>query len=99
MMGGSVVLGWMMHFIIGIIFAYAYLYLLNKKLPIANNYMRGAIYGFIIFIFAQIVMAMMGTMGMTPEMPKDNMMMVIIGSIIGHLVYGVVLGTFIKKEN
>lgn len=99
MMGGSVVLGWMMHFVIGIIFAYAYVLLLNNKLPIANNYMRGAIYGFIVFIFAQIVMATAGAMGMMPEMPKDNMAMMIAGSIMGHLVYGTVLGAFIKKEN
>ena len=99
MMGGSVILGWMMHFVIGIIFAYAYLYLLNKKLPVANNYLRGVIYGFIVFIFAQIIMAMMGAMGMAPEMPNENMAMMIVGSIMGHLVYGTVLGAFIKKEN
>jgi uncharacterized membrane protein YagU involved in acid resistance len=102
MMGGSVMMGWIMHFAIGVIFAYAYLFLLNKKLPIANNYLRGAIYGFIVFIFAQIIMAMMGAMGAmgtAPEMPKENMAMMIVGSIMGHLVYGIVLGAFIKKEN
>jgi uncharacterized membrane protein YagU involved in acid resistance len=99
MMGGSVILGWMIHFVIGIIFAYAYLYLVNKKLKIANNLLRGAIYGFIIFIFAQIMMAGMGAMGIAPEMPKENMAMMIVGSIMGHLLYGTVLGAFIKKEN
>lgn len=98
MLGGSIVLGWMMHFTIGIIFAYAYIYLLNNKLPIANNYLRGAVYGFIVFVFAQIMMAGMGTMGMMPEMPKDNMSMMIVGSIMGHLLYGIVLGAFIKKD-
>lgn len=99
MMGLPEAVGWMMHFMIGIIFAYAYLFLLNSRLPITNNYVRGGIYGFIVFIFAQIIMAMMGAMGMMPEMPKDNMAMMIVGNIMGHIVYGIVLGAFIKKEN
>jgi len=98
MMGGSIVLGWMAHFAIGIIFAYAYIYLLNAKLPIHNNYLRGALFGFIVFVFAQVFMAVMGAMGMAPAMPKDNMMLMIIGSIMGHILYGIVLGAFIKKE-
>lgn len=75
-MGMPEAVGWMIHFVIGIIFAYVYVLLLNNKLPIANNYLRGAVYGFIVFIFAQIVMAMAGAMGMMPGMPKENMMMV-----------------------
>ena len=98
MMGGSLVLGWMMHFGIGIIFAYGYIYLLNNKLPIANNYLRGAVFGLITFVFAQIMMLGMGAMGVMPAIPNDNMGMMIMGSIIGHTLYGIVLGAFIKKE-
>lgn len=98
MMGLPDTVGWMMHFVIGIIFAYAYIYLLNSKLPVANNYLRGAVYGFIVFLFAQLMMGIMGAMGMAPEMPKEiNMMLMMVGSIMGHLVYGVVLGVFIKR--
>jgi hypothetical protein len=99
MMGGSLVMGWMAHFAIGVIFAYAYIYLLNDKLPISNNYLRGAVFGLIAFVFAQIMMAGMGAMGIMPKMPMDNIGMMIVGSIMGHVLYGIVLGAFIKKED
>ncbi len=97
MMGGSLALGWMMHFAIGIIFACGYIFILNDRLPIVNNYVRGAVFGIIVFLFAQIMMAIMNGMGMMPAMPMDNMMMMAIGSLMGHIVFGAVLGIFIKK--
>lgn len=98
MMGGSVIMGWMAHFGIGIIFSYGYIYLLNDRLPFANNYLRGGMFGLIVFVFAQIMMAGMVAMGIMPPMPMENMGMMIAGSIMGHVLYGIVLGTFIKKE-
>jgi uncharacterized membrane protein YagU involved in acid resistance len=97
MLGGSIVLGWMMHLIIGITFAFAYVYLLNNRLKIANNLFRGAIYGAIVFVFAQIMMAGMGIVGLMPPSPSGIMPLMIVGSLMGHLVYGIVLGAFVAR--
>ncbi|MGQ0767084.1 MAG: DUF6789 family protein [Gemmatimonadota bacterium] len=84
-MGGNMAVGWIAHFMIGTILALIYA-AVAKSLPGAP-WLRGALYGFAPWLLAQIVvMPMMG-------MPVFSGSMVIaIGSLIGHLVYGAVLG-------
>ena len=52
MMGMPVMVGWVMHFMIGIIFALAYTYLFAPKVKIGNLLVKGAVFGFVVFIFA-----------------------------------------------
>lgn len=84
-MGGSLVLGWTGHMMIGIILAIGYA-LVAGWLPGAPA-VRGALYGIAPFLLAQIaVMPMMG-------MPVFSGSVVLaMGSLIGHLVYGAVVG-------
>ncbi len=84
MMNMSIIVGWIMHFIIGIIFAAVYTFLLASKIKTSNLYVKGAVFGIIVFIFAQIVMAATGA----PK-PEGSMMMLAVGSIIGHVIYGI----------
>jgi hypothetical protein len=98
MTGFPIIVGWMMHFMIGIIFAFAYAFLffdLVKK--ISSNMLRGTIFGFAVFMFAQVAMAIMGLMmGGMPEM-EGNMVLMMIGSIIGHIIFGIVVALFVKQ--
>ena len=87
MMGMPVIVGWVMHFIIGIIFALAYSYLFAPKVKIGNIFLKGAVFGFVVFVFAQIMMAIMGAMLPMPKM-EGSMMLTMIGSMIGHIIYG-----------
>jgi uncharacterized membrane protein YagU involved in acid resistance len=99
MMGVPVLVGWLLHYMIGIIFAmiYAFLFIrLVKK--VKSNVLRGLIFGFAAFVFAQIFMALMGAiMGGMPPM-KDNMMLMIAGSIMGHLIFGIVVALIVKES-
>ncbi len=91
-MGFSLTFGWIMHFMIGIGFAFSFLLIFSKLLSkISNNILKGAIFGFIAFVLAQIGMAMMGLMLDMPPM-GDNMALMMAGSILGHVVFGVVVG-------
>ncbi len=99
MMGFPLSIGWIMHFMIGIIFAltYAFLFIpLVKK--VNNNILKGAFFGLAAFIFAQIAMAIMGAMlgGMPPM--EGSMMLIMIGSIMGHVIFGIVVAAFVKEE-
>ena len=99
MMGLPLSIGWIMHFMIGIIFAltYAFLFIpLVKK--VNNNMLKGAIFGLAAFVFAQIAIAIMGTMlgGMPPM--EDSMMLMMIGSIAGHVIFGIAVALFVKGE-
>ena len=84
-MGGSMVLGWMGQFMIGITLAVGYA-LFGGVLPGAG-WMRGAIFGIAPFLMAQmIVMPMMGM----PFFSGFGAMAV--GSLVGHLVFGGFVG-------
>jgi hypothetical protein len=87
MMGIPIIVGWIMHFMIGIIFAFAYTYLFAPKVKISNIFLKGAVFGFVVFIFAQIMIAIMGAMLPVPNM-EGSMMLIMIGSIMGHVIYG-----------
>lgn len=99
-MGFHIIVGWVMHFMIGVIFALSYTFIFSKLLlKISNKILNGAIFGMIVFVFAQIAMAMMGLVFTMPKM-SGNMTLMMLGSIIGHLVYGIVVTGFLRsKEN
>jgi len=84
-MGGNLALGWAAHFMIGTILALIYA-LAARYLP-GPPALRGALYGIAPFLVAQImVMPMMG-------MPLfSGSVALAMGSLIGHLIYGAVVG-------
>lgn len=88
MMNVPIFVGWIMHFMIGIIFALAYTYLFAPKVNISNLIVKGAVFGFAAFIFAQIALAIMGAIFPMPEM-EGSIILTMIGSIIGHVVFGI----------
>ena len=84
--------GWMIHFVLGIIMAIVYAKFLFGKLP-GNGILQGIIYGLILFVLAQVlVVPMMGN----GVFSGGNMQM-IMGSLIGHIVFGAVLGAVYSK--
>ena len=96
-MGFPLIVGWMMHFMIGIIFAFSYTFFfigLVKK--VNNNILKGAIFGMAAFVFAQIMMAIMGAMMTMPPM-EGSKVLIMIGSIMGHVVFGIVIALFVKE--
>jgi hypothetical protein len=97
MLGMPVFVGWMMHFMIGIIFALAYTFLFAAKVKIGNTILKGAIFGFIAFVFAQIMMAIMGAIMPMPAM-EGSKVLTMIGGIMGHVIFGIVVA-LIAKDN
>ncbi len=92
MMGVPIMVGYLMHFMIGVIFAAAYVYLFNPKVHIQSKLVKGIVCGFAVFIFAQVMMFIIGKM---MPMPQDNMMLMMLGSLIGHLVFGIVVALIV----
>lgn len=82
------VLGWAMHGVIGLVLAAIYAAGFASRLP-GPPAGRGALYGFLVFLVAQVVvMPMMGA----GVFSGGNVAM-IMGSLMGHLVYGAIVGT------
>jgi uncharacterized membrane protein YagU involved in acid resistance len=80
-------MGWIVHFMVGIIFAIIYATVAIKVLKGAY-FFKGIIFAIGIFIMAQAVMMPMMGNGFF----SNGNMSLIMGSLIGHLVFGVVLG-------
>ena len=98
MTGTPVVTGWIMHFMIGIIFALGYTFIFMDIVKRINNkVLKGSIFGLAVFVFAQIVMAIMGAMmgGMPPM--EGSMIHILLGSILGHIIYGIIVALVVKE--
>ncbi|MFZ6013758.1 MAG: DUF6789 family protein [Bacteroidota bacterium] len=90
MLGVSPAMGWIMHFMIGIIFASTYVYWFDPKVKINSKFWKGIVFGFAVFVFAQIMLFLMSkVLPPPPDSPETNMALMMIGSLIGHFVYGV----------
>jgi hypothetical protein len=90
MLGNNWWAGMMMHFVNGtVIFPLIYAYLLYQWLP-GGQTVKGTMWGIVLWLLAQaIVMPMMGGGFFSVAMGG---MMAAIGSLIGHLFYGSILG-------
>lgn len=89
MMGGNVVLGWIAHFMIGLILAVTYAVLFAPAFPGAPP-LRGAAFALVPWLMAQLVVMPMMGMGLF-----SGSMIAAGGSLMGHLVYGAVLGAVV----
>jgi uncharacterized membrane protein YkvI len=99
MLGLHIVIGWIMHFMIGVLFALTYAFFFQKAVrKVQNNYLKGGIFGFAVFLFAQIVMAIMNAVLKPASAPEGSMTLMIVGSIIGHIIYGIVVSLFVKEQ-
>lgn len=84
-MGGNLLLGWMAHFMVGIILAVGFA-LTVGFLP-GPAPLRGAIYAIAPYLMAQVIV--MPMMGLPLFSGSASMAM---GSLVGHLAYGAVIG-------
>ena len=94
-MGTPLLVGYAAHFMIGIIFATGYVYLFNPKIRINNKWVKGLLFGFTVFVIARVMMFIMGTMIAMP-MPSGGKMMLMAGSLILHLVFGVAVAVLVR---
>jgi hypothetical protein len=98
MMGFPLIVGWIMHFMIGVIFALMYVYfMLPMLIKLKNRIVKGAIFGMAAFIFAQIAMMVMGALFGGMPSPEGSMVLMMIGSIMGHVIFGIVVALFVKE--
>lgn len=84
--------GWAMHVVIGLVLALMYAGWFATRLP-GGPALRGAIYGFGVFLVAQVVVTPMMGGGV---FSGGNVPM-IMGSLMGHLVYGALVGLIYRE--
>jgi len=89
-------IGWIIHFMIGIVWAFVYLFFVRDK--ISTSYaVRGMLFSLFPWLLMQLmVMPMMGMGIFSANAPEQVKM--IMGTLIGHLVYGLILGLTTKPQ-
>ena len=92
-MGGIVALGWMAHFMIGVILAVIYAAVFAGRLP-GPSAVSGALYAVGPWLTAQLVVMPMMGMGLF-----SGSILAASGSLMGHLVYGAVVGSVYGDED
>jgi hypothetical protein len=89
MLGVPTAVGWIMHFAIGATFAVGYaLFVARLFKKISNVYLKGALFGLLAFVFAQVAMGVLGAIFPMPAV-EGSMAMMMVGSVLGHVVFGV----------
>ena len=82
MMGNNITMGWMMHFITGIILTFIY-----AKYGFAATITGAILYGAIHWLVVGIVMGMMPGMDVGYWMTKNGGSMAFVGGLIGHIIF------------
>ena len=98
MLGLPLFVGWVMHFMIGIIFAFVYTYLNVSTGRVENVYLKGAMFGAVIFAMAQIMMAIMGKIITMPAM-DGSIILSMTGSLIGHIIFGMTVSKTVENNH
>jgi hypothetical protein len=101
MMGVPVFLGWLMHFMIGAIFAAGYIFFFNRWLrKIHSKVLKGVIFGVAVFIFAQIAIPILQSIfsAASAPPPGGSMVPMLMGGIIGHVIFGITVALIVPGE-
>ena len=97
MLGGSWLAGMAMHFIVGtVVLPVLYVALVNRRLP-GGPAVRGAAWGFALWVVSQLIVSPLAGSGFFGS--AVNGVRALADSLIGHLVYGLVLGVFAGDPN
>ena len=95
-MGGNIMMGWVAHFMVGVIgYGFAYT-LIFSKLSYGNHITRGILLGIAGWLAMMVaLMPMMGAGMFGLNMPSG--MMVPIATMMLHIIFGAVLGLVFSK--
>jgi len=84
--------GWIIHFGVGIVLALLYAMTVAPRMP-GPPIVRGAVYGALVFVGAQLVVMPLVGAGIFSSGDSARLM----GSLLGHLLYGGVIGWYIGR--
>jgi len=98
MFGGNKVAGWIIHFVIGVLMALPYVFFFNKWIPAENKYLRGTLYGILVFVFSEFVFTVINLLGYANTGDLKGMALMVTGNAIIYMIYGTVLGAFFERQ-
>ena len=98
MFNGNKLVGWILHFVLGIIFAIPYVLMFNHWIPVEHKIARGAIYGILVFVLSEIIITAVNISGHLKWDEKESIALMVFGNSIACMIYGAVLGAFFERK-
>jgi len=90
--------GWLMHFMIGIIFAMMYVFVIRRILKKIHSTMwKGTIFGVFAFIFGQIMISILGALFTEAPPMEGSVIEMMMESVLGHLTFGIVVALYVNE--
>lgn len=100
-MGAPLIVGWIVHFMIGEILAINFVLIFLRKTKRSCDLKSGAIFGLVPWLIAQImVMPMMNVLSGANYISGlfSGSIVIAMASLVGHLIYGSILGSIYKPQ-
>jgi uncharacterized membrane protein YagU involved in acid resistance len=100
-MGAPIIIGWIAHFMVGEILAINFAVIFLKTTNKTSDLKSGALFGLIPWFIAQVmVIPMMSVMSGASYSAGlfSGSIMIAMASLVGHLIYGAILGGIYKPE-
>lgn len=100
-MGAPIIIGWIVHFMVGEILAINFAVIFLQTTNKTSDLKSGALFGLIPWFIAQVmVMPMMSVMsgGSYSAGLFSGSIMIAMASLVGHLIYGAILGGIYKPQ-
>ncbi|WP_017930480.1 DUF6789 family protein [Robiginitomaculum antarcticum] len=94
MLGGSIALGWLMHFVIGTVAWGGGFALIYKLIPSGNSIIKGIVFGLAVWLIMMVVMMPMAEKGL---FGMDLGIMAPVMTMMLHIIFGGVLGAVYAK--
>ena len=90
--------GMLVHFMFGaVVLPAVFAMVLWDKLPGGSGLMKGLVFGMALWVISQLVVMPMAGAGLFSANHPEQMM-ALVGSLMGHAVYGMVLGWWFSKS-
>ena len=98
LLGVHVAFGWVVHFAIGIFWAFVYALLINENLPVISNIGRGLIYSVLLFVLSSFAMLLAAPAGGN-EALKQSTVMALLVNLPAYFAYGALVGFLIPRKS
>lgn len=99
-MNAPMPVGFLMHFMIGIVFALMYTFIFRNWLTKISSVLgKGVVFGIITIVLAQIGQGIMGMIFPDMPEPSGSMILIMLGFVMGHLLFGIVVTQVIHRNS
>ncbi len=100
LLGVHLAIAWVVHFAIGIFYAFIYILLINEYLPVVNNVARGIIYSILLFVLSSFGMLVaIGYASSLSGYAEQNVALSLMINLPAYFAYGAILGYLLPRKS